>query len=147
MSTELPPLPPSVNSTGTMTYTVPDILLPSDPGHMTIRRGYHAQVTYRTVVTYTDEKEQDTPLKILARNRVNFGQHILDVLNDAGDFDGKTLPASAPSASALLERLGKETLIAFKSEPIATKEVKDRYQRACIYRNSRTFIVIPEKAT
>lgn len=117
------PLPEKSVSTAEVTFEAPHILKSATTGEarqsFTISNGGRMQVNM-TTETWLSETPVDPPeiLKILATNRILIGGQPVDVLNDAMEYNGKSLAPSSPTASQYGSMIGKQVFFSpSKSTP------------------------------
>lgn len=102
-----------------VTFDVPSILLEAKlaDGHIvkTIREGGARQLEMITETKWskTALDERDQVFAVRAQNVINFAGQRLSVINDETNLGDKRYPASSPSASEYLERVGQKVMLHF----------------------------------
>ncbi len=140
-----PALPAPTESKRALTYAVPHILLKREEANgfpvLQVRIGGPRQIEYVTSIEYSEEKvdETDQLFVIKAKNRINFGDGVIEVLNDA-ITGASPLGASAPTATVYMKNVGKQVLTAFFCQPDPHQsKLLDR----AVFRVVRIKIILP----
>lgn len=138
-------LPSTVETKRDLTYTVPNILLKYEDVNgvptMQIRMGSPKQIEHVVTINFVEDAidEQDQVFTIKARNRINVGNMILDVLNDRIE-GSKPIAPSAPTATEYIGKVGKSVLTFFscKPDPIMSKTLERE-----VFKVVRSKIILP----
>lgn len=111
------PLSEPIVTKQVLTFDVPSILVEHKDGilpMLTLRQGGSRQVEHVVSVQYYDGAvdEKDQLFVIRAKNQVNFGEHIITVLNDRIEGARPVAPSS-PTATEYMSKVGQEIMLKF----------------------------------
>ncbi len=120
-----------------VTFSVPHVLINYKNGDgcpvMTLRQGDSRQVEATITTDWYDAPVDEKAFTIKAKNKLNFGDLRIDVLND--EITG--IAPSYPTASEYMSKVGKPVMIAFGCDLRSGNSGKD------VYRVVRSSIVLP----
>ncbi len=120
-----------------VTFTVPHVLINYKNGDgfpiLNLRQGGPIQVDATITTDWYDAPVDEKSFTIKAKNKLNFGDLRIDVLND--EFTG--IAPSCPTASEYMSRVGQEVMIAFGCDLRSGDSGKD------VYRVIRSSIILP----
>ncbi len=120
-----------------VTFNVPHVLISYSENNgfpvMTLRQGGSRQVEATITTDWYDAPVEEKPFTIKAKNKLNFGDLRLDVLND--EITG--IAPSCPTAYEYLSKVGQTVMIGFGCDLRSGDSGKD------VYRVVRSSIVLP----
>ncbi len=120
-----------------VTFSVPHVLINCKNGDgfpvITLRQGGSLQVDATITTDWYDAPVDEKAFTVKAKNKLNFGDLRIDVLND--EITG--IAPSCPTASEYISRVGQPVMIAFGCDLRSGDSGKD------VYRVIRSSIVLP----
>ncbi len=120
-----------------VTFTVPHVLINYKNGNefpvLTLRQGGPVQVDATITTDWYDAPVDEKAFTIKAKNKLNFGDLRIDVLND--EITG--IAPSYPTASEYMSKVGQTVMIGFGCDLRSGDSGKD------VYRVIRSSIVLP----
>lgn len=142
-----PPLPEKSSTTRELTFPVPHILKSfsiDDAGfrHQDVRQGGPKQIDFTTEVEFSDTPvdEKDQVFVIRATNQFNFGNQVIQVINDKIEEQGFRLVPTSPTASEYLAKVGERVMASFNCR---VHRSLSEQQKKTIYQITRIFIDLP----
>lgn len=125
-----------------ITFTTPNVLLAAsfEDGVMTqtVREGGPKSFEATTIREEVNEPVEEIPLSIRATNRINFGDAVINVINDAAVVGDRRLVATKPTASEYMALIGKKVMVGFHCRRLLSKSTPEK----AVYAVGRTFITL-----
>lgn len=142
-----PPLPEKSSTTRLLTFTVPHILKAfsiDDAGfrHQDVRQGGAKQIDFTTEIEFSETAVDETNqvFAIRATNQFNFGNQVIQVINDAIEEKGFRLVPTSPTATEYLAKVGERVMVSFNCR---VHRSLSEQQGKTIYQIVRIFITLP----
>jgi len=117
----LPALPEPTIETFEATFTFPHILQSAGEQSgfdmLSVRIGGPRQVQWTVETGFSDTLvPEPDKYQVKGTNQINFAGNLIDVLNDAVTYNGKSLVASSPTASEYMAMVGKPVVTQWKCQ-------------------------------